>query len=441
MSGASGLFTLFVQSYLGFFDAIRVIFESGAWLLFVPLFFFLLFRLYMEVTRRQYIASLQWTFLRVRVPELNLRTPRAMEELLNGFHGLQRPPDLYDLYLDGYVQSWLSLEIRGTRDDVTFIIRVPAGNRDLIEASIYSQYPDAEIDEVADYAAPYTLDRLEKDFDLWGTELILNKEDAYPIKTYIDFEDQFSEDERLVDPMAIMTEFVSALKPGEEVWIQVLIRPVINELFQWQEEGMRLALELSGREPPKARTRLQKSFELLSRALTVITTLEPAPAAEEMREGIDLGVLRLTPGETEIVKAIQRNVSKVGFQTKIRAMAVGPAAIFKRRTRIPIIFGMFRPFTSLNLNSFRPEARATTSRPVYGFVKIRQRFRKRRLLKKFRERYFREQGFLLNVEELATVYHFPVAYVRTPVLERARAKRGEAPTNVPLAPEELPPLV
>ncbi len=436
MPVGSTLLALFLQSYLEFFRTIPAVVRSGAWVLAILLAFVLLLQLYVEIIRRQYIASLQWVFLRVRVPEDNPRNPRSMEELLNALHGIQKPPDLYERYLDGFVQSWISLEILGTKNEVSFVLRVPAGNRDMAEALIYSQYPDADIDEVADYTSSYTLDRLEGEFDLWGSEMILVKKDAYPIKTYVDFEDQFAEDSAFVDPMAAFTEVYSALKPGEEMWIQILIRPVFRE--DWVKEGWALAKKLGGREEPKAPSLPEKIFQLLGKLAYIIVTLSPPPESETKEKGLDVGALRLTPGETDVVKAIQRNISKVAYESKIRVAYVAPVAVFSRRARIPILFGIFRQFSDANLNSFRPDSSISTSRPTYGFVRMRQRYRKQRLLRKYRQRFFREKGCVLNVEEIATLFHFPVSYVKTPILERARAKRGAAPTNVPLAPEDLP---
>ena len=62
-------------------------------------------------------------------------------------------------------------------------------NRNLVENAIFSQYPDAELHEVEDYTKrlPQVLPNAE--YDLFGADFTLQKEDAYPIRTYIDLED------------------------------------------------------------------------------------------------------------------------------------------------------------------------------------------------------------------------------------------------------------
>ena len=45
-------------------------------------------------------------------------------------------------------------------------------------------------------------------------------------------------------------------------------------------------------------------------------------------------------------------------------------------------------------------------------------------------------SFILNVEELATIFHFPMATVKAPLLKKTEAKRGEAPFSLPVSPLE-----
>jgi len=74
----------------------------------------------------------------------------------------------------------------------------------------------------------------------------LIKEDAYPIRTYKEFEDTASGE--FVDPMSNIIEGVNKLQKGEQIWIQFLIRPANDD---WKKEANDLILELIGRKKKK----------------------------------------------------------------------------------------------------------------------------------------------------------------------------------------------
>jgi len=341
---------------------------------------------------------------------------------------------LLEIYLDGFVPPWFSMEIRAKSGEVSFVMRVLQAHSQIIQAAIYAQYPDAEIEEIAeDYMDAFPQKDLEKTYDCWGTEEILDKPDFWPIKTYIDFEDQFAEDSKLVDPMAAITEYMGNLKPGEEIWLQIVARPAFRK--DWADKGKAEALKIAGREAPKKLNLFEQSIQTIGSIVAAIVPIG-APAEGKKDSKNDLGVLKLTPGEVDAIKAIQRTVGKVVFECLVRIIYVAEKPVYNKRARIPAMLGLFRQF--IGANGFKPNPHFTTSRPVYAFVKSRQRKRKHRLMKRFRLRYFAEAGQVLNTEELATMYHYPVVYTKTPIVDRARAKRGEAPGNVPFAPEDLP---
>ncbi|MDZ4229552.1 MAG: hypothetical protein U1C53_00250, partial [Candidatus Veblenbacteria bacterium] len=42
------------------------------------------------------------------------------------------------------------------------------------------------------------------------------------------------------------------------------------------------------------------------------------------------------------------------------------------------------------------------------------------------------EGFILNTEELATLYHFPVVTVKAPLVKKTEAKKAEPPFGLPV---------
>ncbi len=85
------------------------------------------------------------------------------------------------------------------------------------------------------------------------------------------------------------------------------------------------------------------------------------------------------------------------------------------------------------MNSMVPDD-LTKTYASYIMVEPRTRYRQRTIFR----RYITRDGdpdrnkFLLSSEELATLYHIPDMQVMAPALTRVVAKRGGAPTNLPV---------
>ena len=97
---------------------------------------------------------------------------------------LYDPSDWYEKWWEGHFQKTLSLEIISIGGDIRFILKVPAPVRNLVESSIYAQYPEIEIVEVEDYTKNVPQDIPNDKWDLWGCDYETIKPDIYPISVY-----------------------------------------------------------------------------------------------------------------------------------------------------------------------------------------------------------------------------------------------------------------
>lgn len=393
------------------------------WWMYVPLILFLIFRdVWLKWRRDIFVKSLTWTTLDVRIPETVEKTPKAMEQVFSGLHAIHDPPKFHEKWFQGKVQLWISFDIVGLEGGVAFFVRFPSQFRNLVEAQIYAQYPQAEITEVEDYTQFLPEHLPDKDYELWGSELQLTKEDAYPIRTYPAFEE--TQEERRIDPISAIAEALSKLQGGEQVWVQMVIRPVDEK---WREAGEKIVSKLIGkREPEKEPSVVRQFTENLLKAPYQVP--EWGAKKDEKEKPVSL-MQFLSPGERAVVEAIEINISKLGFETGIRFLYVAKREVFNK-VRVAEIIGAFRLFNTQNLNGFKPNKKVSTAARFPG--KGRREFlRKIRIWDRARKHKFTKEPFIFNTEELATVYHYPSFIVQAPVVPRVEAERGAPPITLP----------
>ena len=151
--------------------------------------------------------------------------------------------------------------------------------------------------------------------------------------------------------------------------------------------------------------------------------------AEKKKEEQPL-MFRLTPGEQEIIKAVEESIAKKGYRTKMRFIYVGRRDGFDRGF-LSGVNGSIQQFNDAMLNSLAHENETKTF-ANYIWVEPRMRFAQRKIFNRYLDRDFDGPTFVMNSEELATVYHMPDMSVLSPAISRVEAKKGGAPINLPI---------
>jgi len=390
--------------------------------------------------RTKYVKSIERGIFEIKIPKEILKTPKSMEAVFNTLVGCYSFGfSSVDTYLGGKVEQWLSFEMVGHAGGVRFYAQIPLDFKNLVESAVYSQYPNAEINRVDDYVDSLPPVLPDKTYDLWGTELILARENYYPIKTYQFFEE--TQDEKRLDPLAAIIETMSNLKEDEWVGIQVLISPTGEANGNmWAKEGIEKIEEMAGRKSAKKK----KESALLTWARNIFWAPAEQPVWGEEKK-TDAPTLKfLHPAEQEIAKGIGNKVSKIGFETIIRFVYIDSKNSFTS-ANISAIMGSFNQFRANDLNALKPNKKVTTlistwfAKLVPIYKKLFIFSRKRRLFESYRTRRFgqhnrtRDEKFsVLSTEELATIYHFPAIMVESPNLIRLGGKKGGPPAELPV---------
>jgi len=397
------------------------------WLILPPLLIIIFPLVWMYYIRQKYIKNIKWTTLSLTIPREILKTPKAMEQLFAGLHGIKSAGNWQEQHFQGKVQEWISFEISGINGSIYYFIRTPEKYKNLIQSLIYAQYPEIEITESEDYTRYFPPHLPNKDYDLWGTEYYLGKENCYPLRTYLYFED--IKEEKRIDPLANLFEWLSQLKDGEAIWIQLLIKPIGDD---WKKEGDKIVNKLLGKsEPKKAGTFSQFWIDFFDNLLQA--PIRP-PVWSEEKSGdnkLPSKAQFLSPGEKEVVEAIEHKIAKIGFEGGIRAIYLAKTDIFSK-INVSAIHAYFRQFNTQNLNELKPNKAITTVIDYY-FKKRRENLRKMKVYRNYRKRRLTYKLSVFNIEELATLYHFPIKTVEAPTFERIESRKGAPPAYLPIS--------
>ena len=360
------------------------------WVPIVGVLIFLTYRNYKKLNRLK-VLNVDSVLLMLEIPRTNDKKELAAEQLFASLHGILRDRD--ELKNSGGVQEHLSFEIVSTGGQIRFFVWVPKVLQSFVEGQIYAQYPSVQIYKMKeDYAKNHKPHKV-----IYTSEIVLSENEVLPIKTFENFE---------VDPLAGITGTLAKLNPdnSEELWIQILTRPIPDDWHKSTTDKWVKRVK-SG----------QKSFRFLGIDWAWIVEALGAFAKPPEGGAENPVEVKLSDRAKVQVEEAEKKATKLGYEVKIRLAYLGNDQT-DAKLNMQALVGTFKQYNSTNLNGFKSVG-STFDHNALEAYKMRQ---------------FTDHGFILNISELASVYHLPHTSVETPNIVWATSKTAEPPAQLPL---------
>ncbi|MBA2279026.1 type IV secretion system DNA-binding domain-containing protein [Candidatus Saccharibacteria bacterium] len=324
--------------------------------------------------------------LLLEIPRTNDKKELAAEQMLAALHGILRTKR--EVRFEGGMQDHISLEMVAMSQRIRFYIWTPKHLQPFVEGQLYAQYPTVQIYEQPDDYSTRSLDQSV----IYTSELVLTDHETIPIKTFPSFE---------VDPLAAITATLAKLdQPDEEVWIQILARPISDD---WHKRGSKMIRKIQGGGGIFAGS----GAAFVGQAFGAL--VKPPEASSKS------GATEISERDKTRIRAIEEKGVKLGYQVKIRIVYAGHDQQMAK-LRMQAIHGAFKQFNTTNLNGFQGKTAS------FSMDKLTE----------YRARFFIDSGYILNIEELASLFHLPHTSVETPNIVWATTKTAEPPSNIPV---------
>ena len=289
-------------------------------------------------------------------------------------------------------QDHFSFEIVANKAKISFYVAVPEIYKAFVEQQIHAQYSNAQIDEVPDY------NMFTPTGVILGSYMRLKRSAVFPIKTYRKLES---------DPLNSLTNALSKLGDTDGAAVQFVVRSARSN---WRSEGIRIA---KGMQQGKKLSEVQAGGQIWKAVLKELGSLFSTAKPSEKKEK---EAYKLSPLEDEMVKGLEEKASKAGLDVNIRVLVSAPNQE-KAKRYLNDILGSFGQYNIYEYgNSFVTSAASNKTTMIRHFI----------------YRYFDEKyKIVLNSEEVASLYHFPLASTETPKINWLLSRKSQPPSNLP----------
>lgn len=290
--------------------------------------------------------------------------------------------------------DYYSFEIVAQNKNIAFYIVAPEESKRYVEQQVHAHYPEAMIEEVDDYNI------FHPNYEVVAGQMKTKRISLLPIKTYNKME---------VDPMNSIINVMSKLEKEEGMSIQYLLRSARPAWHSRAGEiGRKIYKGNSVEEVLKSYSRGPFSrfiFDLFG------------GDKKKAEDAYSASNNRLTQMEEEMLKGIEEKNAKAGLDVNLRVVV---SAANKGQANL-YLENLSSAFSQYNFyeygNSF--------------WTRINTRNQKRTIRNFIYRNFNPSLSFLLNTEELASLYHFPNKTAETPNILWLTAKQAPVPADLP----------
>jgi hypothetical protein len=346
-------------------------------------------------------GKLSTVVLRIRLPrflsEDGMKAPelRAVQEDIGvaetffaGIGGMKAQKG-FNAWWNGRTDH-VSFEVVVENGLISFYAVAPLELEGFVSQQLQAQFPDADIVRVEDYNI------FSPSGVILGSHLKLRRKNLFPIKTYRDLES---------DPLNALLNALAKVPHSEGAAIQFTVRSAKSE---WRKFSFKVVENLhKGATLKDALKGKGYKGDKQSKFSSLAMAKQKEPSSGPVRQ--------MTQREQEMAKSIEEKASKAGMDVNIRVVASAQNV----GTTQALLNNILNAFSQFNIYEFG------------NAFEISAPKNPKHILNDFIHRNFVEKGsFVLNTEELASLWHPPLPGTDTVNVDWLEARSGGAPSNI-----------
>jgi len=292
-------------------------------------------------------------------------------------------------------QEQISFEIIAKDGLIYFYVGCPKILSSMLEKQIQSSYPTAHVEQVR--MPNIFLSKNNEKLQVASASLKLQKKFVLPIKTYMYLES---------DPLNGITNAMSKLGDDSCAAVQMIIKPTGHE---W-----RTASVVASRKIQEGKTSVSQDkmgIKAVNASMDAISNAVHG-SGKDPNQSKDLKTpTQYSPIQENLMKSLSDKASKNGFEVAMRIVSTAKDEL-SAKSQVQIIASSFSQFGSPEINNFKVKDGGNS------------------LVKDFILKRFSGKKFILNTEELATIWHLPNYNIDTPNIYWLLAKELAPPASL-----------